>query len=193
MLEELHEKRKEVTKVHDAVVRKIDRRMKSLDATILIDKYTKTIQSIKDSIDTISDYGEDIDECSEKIGVLKGCESGLMDVSEKCLRLVGECEALDNNLYGDVSTECNMHAYDSLQVCTDLLQIIERKTEKINKFCEILEDFKSCMLQLRAIEENYTGGNRLSKEAFETLHNFKNNVDHLLMETTSDISNTTAR
>ena len=193
MLEELHEKRKEVTKVHDAVVRKIDRRMKSLDATLLIDEYTKTIQSIKDSIDNISDCGEDIDECSEKIRFLKGCESGLIDVSEKCLKLVGECEALDNNLYGDVSTECNMHAYDSLQVCTDLLQIIERKTEKINKYCEILEKYKSCMLQLREIENNYTGENCLSKEAFEILHIFKNKVNHLLMETTTEITNTTAR
>ena len=193
MLEELHKKRKDVTKVHDAVVRKIDRRMKSLDATLLIDEYTKTIQSIKDSIDNISDCGEDIDECSEKIRFLKGCESGLIDVSEKCLKLVGECEALDNNLYGDVSTECNMHAYDSLQVCTDLLQIIERKTEKINKYCEILEKYKSCMLQLREIENNYTGENCLSKEAFEILHILKNEVNHLLMETTSEITNTTAR
>ena len=48
-------------------------------------------------------------------------------------------------------------------------------------------------VSLREIEDNYTGGNCLSKEAFEILHNFKNNVDHLLMETTSDISNTTAR
>ena len=133
MLEELHEKRKEVTKVHDAVIKKINRRMTSLDASLLIDKYTKIIQSIKDSINNINDYGEDTEECSEKIRLLKSCESGLMDVSEKCLKLVGACEALDNNLYGDVSTECNMHAYDSLQVCTDLLQIIERKTEKINK------------------------------------------------------------
>ena len=193
LLEELHEKRKDVTKVYDAVVRKIDRRMKSLDATLLIDKYTNTIQSIKDSIDNISEYGEDIDECSEKIRVIKGCESGLIDVSEKCLKLVGECEALDNNLYGDVSTECNMHAYDSLQVCTDLLQITERKTEKINKYCEILEEFKSCMLQLREIEDNYTEGNCLSKEAFEVLHIFKNKVNHLLMETTSDVGITTAR
>ena len=193
MLEELHEKRKEVTKVHDAVIKKINRRMTSLDASLLIDKYTKIIQSIKDSINNINDYGEDTEECSEKIRLLKSCESGLMDVSEKCLKLVGACEALDNNLYGDVSTECNMHAYDSLQVCTDLLQIIERKTEKINKSREILEDFKYCMLQLREIKDNLSRRSCIDDKTFEDSNNFKKKVNHLVMEITSELRNTAER
>ena len=193
MLEELHEKRKEVTKVHDAVVKKINRRMTSLDASLLIDKYTKTIQSIKDNINNINNYGENIDECTEKIRVLKSCETGLMDVSEKCLKLVGACEALDNNLYGDVSTECNMHAYDSLQVCTDLLQIIERKIETINKSREILEAFNNCMSQLREIEDNLSSGGCIDDKTFEESNIFRNKVDHLLMIITSEISKTAER
>ena len=193
MLEELHEKRKEVTKVHDAVVKKINRRMTSLDASLLIDKYTKTIQSIKDNINNINDYGENIDECTEKIRVLKSCETGLMDVSEKCLKLVGACEALDNNLYGDVSTECNMHAYDSLQVCTDLLQIIERKIETINKSREILEAFNNCMSQLREIEDNFSRGGCIDDKTFKDSNIFRNKVDHLLMKITSEISETAER
>ena len=167
--------------------------MTSLDASLLIDKYTKIIQSIKDSINNINDYGENTEECSEKIRVLKSCESGLMDVSEKCLKLVGACEALDNNLYGDVSTECNMHAYDSLQVCTDLLQIIERKTEKINKSREILEDFKHCTLQLREIEDNLARKSCIDDKTFEDSKIFNNKVNHLLMVITSEISNTAER
>ena len=193
MLEELHEKRKEVTKVHDAVVKKINRRMTSLDASLLIDKYTKTIQSIKDNINNINDYGENTDECTEKVRVLKSCESGLMDVSEKCLKLVGACEALDNNLYGDVSTECNMHAYDSLQVCTDLLQIIERKIETINKSREILEAFNNSMSQLREIEDNFSRGGCIDDKTFEDSNIFRNKVDHLLMIITSEISKTAER
>ena len=193
MLEELHEKRKEVTKVHDAVVKKINRRMTSLDASLLIDKHTKIIQSIKDSINNINDYGENTDECAEKIRVLKSCESGLMDVSEKCLKLVGACEALDTNLYGDVSTECNMHAYDSLQVCTDLLQIIERKIETINKSREILEAFNNCMSQLREIEDNLSRGGCIDDKTFEDSNIFRNKVNHLLMIITSEISKTAER
>ena len=167
--------------------------MTSLDASLLIDKYTKTIQSIKDNINNINDYGENIDECTEKIRVLKSCETGLMDVSEKCLKLVGACEALDNNLYGDVSTECNMHAYDSLQVCTDLLQIIERKIETINKSREILEAFNNCMSQLREIEDNLSRVGCIDDKTFEDSNIFRNKVDHLLMKITSEISETAER
>ena len=193
-LEELHDKRVEVTKVHDAVVKKIIRRMKSLDATLLIDKYTTMIQNIKDSINNIDDVGEDINECSQQIAVLNSCERGLTEVSEKCLKLVSTCEALDNNLYGNVSMECNMHAYDSLQVCADLHQIIENKTEVIQKSIEIFEELKLCMKQFKDIEDTIKGGKSFDPEALgKTLHYYITKVNNMLGGTTSDIRNNTVR
>ena len=193
-LEQLHDRRVEATRTQDLVVQKLNRKIKSLDAALLIDEYGKMIQSIRDNINNINDVGQNIEECREQIASLSTFERKLMEVSEKCLKLVATCEALDNNLYGDVSMECTLHAYDSLQVCTDLQQIVEAKTEIINSTIILMEDFSFCMEKLNAIEDESKrkrGGE--SKEAVKTIVNSFSRKAKTLLDKSLELKNTVVR
>ena len=49
--------------------------------------------------------------------------------------------------------ECSLHGYDILQLCTELLQLVERKTEIINSHLDLLQDYNNSCNKLRQIEE----------------------------------------
>ena len=152
MLEELHDRRVEVTKAYDMIVQKLNRKAKSLEAALMIDQYSKIIQNIKDNINKINDVGKDKVECNKQIEALHICERDLMEISEKCLKLVAACETLDKALYGDVSMECTLHAYDSLQICTDLQAEVEDRLDIINGTVLLMDDFSICIDNLNNIE-----------------------------------------
>ena len=77
-LEQLHDRRVEATRTQDLVVQKLNRKIKSLDAALLIDEYGKMIQSIRDNINNINDVGQNIEECREQIASLSTFESHLI-------------------------------------------------------------------------------------------------------------------
>ena len=66
-LEELHDRRVEVTRSYDHILQKLSRKMKSLDAALLIDKYTSMIHNIKDAINNVNHVGQNIDECGKQV------------------------------------------------------------------------------------------------------------------------------
>ena len=192
-LEELHDRRVEVTRSYDHILHKLSRKMKSLDAALLIDKYTSMIHNIKDAINNVNDVGQNIDECGKQISHLQSCERGLVEVTEKCLKLVSTCES-DNNIYGDVSMECNMHAYDSLQMCTELQQVIEQKIDVITQSITIFQDYAVCIHKLEALENEISNGKPISSmEVSDIISTFTQQANYVLEKSSHHLNNSTVR
>ena len=194
LLEELHDRRVEVTKAYDSIVLKLNRRIKSIDAAVLIDEYSTIIQNIKDSINNINEVGKDKDECNRQIDLLRNFERDLIAISEKCLKLVADCEALDKSIYGDVSMECSLHAYDCLQLITDKQQDVESKTEYILSSIELINEFNLTMKKLGLIEDCLSKNNIVNpnEEIRSTVLLFTNSAKSLL-ERPSKMKNSTVR
>lgn len=193
-LEELHDKRVEVMKVHGHVLEKLDRRLKSINISILLDEYGKMIHSIKENINVINCVGSDKLKCRGQIEALQKSEQDLLNVSEKCLKLVATCESLDNSLYGDVSMECSLHAYDSLHQCTELQQLIDIKMEAINNTMILLEEQTSCIQQLQNISK-VLGKKNIQDQVEDVerlVHSFSLKAN-TVMERSTMIENETAR
>ena len=49
--------------------------------------------------------------------------------------------------------ECSLHGYDILQLCTELLQLVELKTEIITNHLALVQDYNNSTNKLRQIEE----------------------------------------
>ena len=192
-LEDLHDRRVEVTRSYDHILQKLSRKMKSLDAALLIDKYTSMIHNIKDAINNVNHVGQNIDECGKQISHLQNCERGLMEVTEKCLKLVSTCES-DNSIYGDVSLECNMHAYDSLQMCTELQQVIEQKIDVITQSITILQEYAVCIHKLEALENEISNGKSISSmEVSDIISTFTQQANYVLEKSSHHLNNSTVR
>ena len=80
--------------------------------------------------------------------------STIQEVSEKCLKLVSLCDTLDQSLYGDISMECSLHGYDILQLCTELLQLVDLKTDIITRHLGLVVDYNNSCNKLGQIENN---------------------------------------
>ena len=156
-LEQLHDKRVEATGVFDKIKEKLNRKLKSLDIAVMIDQYSNIAQDIRKRIEKVDTVGEDIESCQEQLNTMTQHEREIRDVSEKCLKLVSMCESLDNNLYGDISMECSLHAYDILHLCTDLTQLVEIKTETIKANVVLKQDYQNSCEKLGRIEDQLRG------------------------------------
>ena len=192
-LEELHDKRVEVMKVFNIVSEKLNRRLKSLDITVLIDQYSRVIQNIKENINSINNVESDKIKCQLQIESLAQCEKDLVNVSEKCLKLVATCEALDeNSLYSDVSMECTLHAYDSLHACTQLQQLVEVKLETISNTIILIDEVNHCLQQLSNIETELSRNKTVEVDEIQNLvKNFISRAQHVIDN--SCMENRTAR
>ena len=193
-LEELHDKRVEVMRVHSHVLQKLDRRLKSIDISMLLEQYSKVIHSIKENINVINSVGSDKVKCRGQIEALQRCEQNLLTVSEKCLKLVATCESLDNDVYGDVTMECSLHAYDSLHQCTELQQLIDSKMETITNTMILLEDESSCLQQLQNISKSL--GRNIIQDQEQVVENIVHSFAlkaNTVIERSTTIENETAR
>ena len=118
----------------------------------MIDKYSSVVQDIRRRIETFDTVEKDIVSCQEQLKKLLIFEREIQEASEKCLKLVSQCEALDRRQYGDISMECSLHAYDILHLCTELLQLVEIKTEIISTHIALMQDFNNSCQKLKQIE-----------------------------------------
>ena len=144
----------DVTRIHDRIKVKLNRKLKSLDIAVMIDQYSNEVQGIRTRLEKIDTVGGDVGSCQEQISEMLMFERNIQEVSEKCLKLVTLCDTLDQSLYGDISMECSLHGYDILQLCTELLQLVEVKTEIITNHLGLLQDFTNSSNKLRQIEDN---------------------------------------
>ena len=118
----------------------------------MIDQYSKVVQDIRTRVEKVNTVGGDVVSCQDQISQMSGFERNIQEVSEKCLKLVSLCETLDQSVYGDISMECSLHGYDILQLCTELLQLVELKTEIITSHLGLVQDYNNSCNKLRQIE-----------------------------------------
>ena len=142
-----------MTRIHDRMKEKLNRKLKSLDIAVMIDQYSNVVQEIRRRVEKVDTVGGDIDCCQDQLSQMLMFEREIQGVSEKCLKLVSLSDTLDSSLYGDITMECSLHGYDILQLCTELLQLVERKTEIINSHLDLLQDYENSCNKLRQIEE----------------------------------------
>merc|ERR1711952_115837 len=109
----------------------------------MIDQYSNVVQEIRRRVEKVDTVGGDIDCCQDQLSQMLMFEREIQGVSEKCLKLVSLSDTLDSSLYGDITMECSLHGYDILQLCTELLQLVERKTEIINSHLDLLQDYNN--------------------------------------------------
>ena len=115
----------------------------------MIDQYSSVVQDIRTRVEKVHTVGGDVVSCQDQISQMSGFERNIQEVSEKCLKLVTLCDTLDQSLYGDISMECSLHGYDILQLCTELLQLVERKTEIIRSHLDLVQDYNNSCSKLR--------------------------------------------
>ena len=166
-LEQLHDRRVEATRIYDRIKDSLNRKLKSLDIAVMIDQYSNIVQDIRRRIERVDTVDKDVESCQEQLTMMILYERELQDVSDKCVKLVSVCESLDNNLYGDISMESSLHAYDILQLCTDLTQLVQLKMEIINAYVGLLQDYQNSSQKLEQIEEqiqSQTQSGTLSKD-----------------------------
>ena len=153
-LEELHDRRVDVTRIHDRIKEKLNRKLKSLDIAVMIDQYSTVVQDIRRRVEKVDTVGGDVVSCQDQISQMSVFERNIQEVSEKCLKLVSLCDTLDQSLYGDISMECSLHGYDILQLCTELLQLVDLKTDIITRHLGLVVDYNNSCNKLGQIEDN---------------------------------------
>ena len=87
-----------------------------------------------------------------------------------------------------------MHAYDSLQMCTELQQVIEQKIDVITQSITILQEYAVCIHKLEALENEISNGKSISSmEVSDIISTFTQQANYVLEKSSHHLNNSTVR
>ena len=159
-LEQLHDRRVEVTDMFNKMKDHLRKKMKSIQIVANIDHLSQQVEKKLEQLMNIDSLGKSADESYELLRETLEIEWEAHEISEQCLKSVASCQnsssmnQFDQNSF---TMDCSIKAYQVLEQCAELQELLDATKLALQMAGNFFNDSNTALTSLITLEREVTG------------------------------------
>ena len=171
------------------------RKMASMEILAGIDQLSQLVTKKREQLIKIVGLGNSADESKKLLEQTINLEQEVCEISEKCLKTVAACQSLDSdNVNSSLPMESSIYAYQALEKCAELQQLLETTKDELNSARHFFEAAEIVMEKLGIIVSKVSSAGDISVDdlVLQTREIVKGILEEgvLLTEKTANVTRT---